>query len=80
MPSLYLDFRSLYIYVLKRGLFISIYSEWGKPDEEEGKKEKPKVIDQANFGLSGALATDENTGNMYKGVLMKVSCAEKNLS
>lgn len=44
----------------------------GKPglgSEEEEKK--PLVVDKANFGLTGALAKDAQTGNVYKGVVLK---------
>jgi len=45
---------------------------WGKVDEEEGGEEgekKPSV--KADFGLSGALAGDEATGNVLNGVVLK---------
>lgn len=49
-------------------------SEWGKPAEDaEGKDDKPPaLVEKPNFGLSGALAKDAKTGNMYKGVPLKV--------
>ena len=34
---------------------------------------RSQVKEQANFGLSGALAEDQRTGNVYKGVVMKWS-------
>lgn len=47
---------------------------WGniaKEEEEQREKDKQKgpVVEKekANFGLSGALAKDEVTGNMYNG-------------
>ena len=55
-----------------------IDSDWGKPaaegeggEGEDGEK-KPLVVDKANFGLTGALAKDTRTGNIYKGVVLKV--------
>lgn len=45
------------------------YSE--KEEEEEGKEKPPQEL--ANFGLSGKLAKDQTTGNVYKGVVLKVS-------
>lgn len=30
------------------------------------------MVDKANFGLTGALAKDTRTGNIYKGVVLKV--------
>lgn len=33
--------------------------------------EKPKNKQKANFGLSGALASDEHTGNVFNGVVLK---------
>jgi smad nuclear-interacting protein 1 len=47
---------------------------WGKADEheDEGKEPGPDKV-KANFGLSGALAKDVNTGNVYKGILLKWS-------
>lgn len=47
---------------------------WGKAEEEEGKTTlKPEEKEKANFGLSGALNEDEETGKLYKGVLLKWS-------
>lgn len=49
---------------------------WGR-EEEDIVDEKPQVPDEqkvkADFGLSGALAKDVNTGNMYNGVVLKWS-------
>lgn len=49
---------------------------WGNIAKEEDEQyEKDKLIvpvaekEKANFGLSGALAKDEVTGNMYNGEL-----------
>jgi len=51
---------------------------WGKASAEEeleaqaeGEGEGNVVQQKANFGLSGALAEDEATGNMKNGVVMK---------
>lgn len=51
-------------------------SDWGKPaaEEEEDGEKKPLVVDRPNFGLTGALAKDTRTGNVYKGVVLKVIC------
>lgn len=50
---------------------------WGnaaleEPPVPEGE-EKPVVVEKANFGLSGALAKDVTTGNVYNGVVLKWS-------
>jgi len=47
---------------------------WGKgegllKEDDEGKEEAPKF--KADFGLSGALAKDEKTGNIVNGVVLK---------
>jgi len=43
-------------------------------DEEGGTNDGPKKAPQKpNFGLSGALAQDDGTGNVYNGVLLKFS-------
>jgi smad nuclear-interacting protein 1 len=42
-------------------------------DEGEPADEEPQYKQAANFGLSGALAKDVGTGNLYKGVLLKWS-------
>ena len=51
---------------------------WGNVgrEEEEERKNKPEAVKEedkvkANFGLSGALAKDEITGNLLNGVLLK---------
>jgi smad nuclear-interacting protein 1 len=41
--------------------------------EEEVVDEEPQYKQAANFGLSGALAKDVGTGNLYKGILLKWS-------
>ena len=48
---------------------------WGKPEDEEdaSKSKLPEEKEKANFGLSGALNEDENTGKLYKGILLKWS-------
>ncbi|KAJ1434484.1 SMAD/FHA domain-containing protein [Ochromonadaceae sp. CCMP2298] len=47
---------------------------WGKPEENEPEEEaEPIVKEKANFGLTGALAKDEVTGNIVKGVVLKWS-------
>ena len=47
--------------------------EWGNPGEDED--EKPEVAEEdkvkADFGLSGALAKDEVTGNTLHGIVLK---------
>ncbi|CAM9708978.1 unnamed protein product, partial [Hapterophycus canaliculatus] len=40
-----------------------------KEEEEENAEKPPQEL--ANFGLSGKLAKDQNTGNVYKGVVLK---------
>ena len=54
----------------------SVNAVWGNIAKEEDEQyEKDKLIvpaaekEKANFGLSGALAKDEVTGNMYNGEL-----------
>lgn len=54
----------------------SASAAWGniaKEEDEQYEKDKLKVPvaekEKANFGLSGALAKDEVTGNMYNGEL-----------
>lgn len=46
---------------------------WGKEiTREENTKEKPKEPEhKPNFGLSGALAKDEKTGNIVNGIVLK---------
>lgn len=46
---------------------------WGRPDlEDDGGDEHPDPdAAKPDFGLSGALAKDEKTGNMYKGHVLK---------
>jgi len=45
---------------------------WGRPDlEDEPKPEADVDAEKPNFGLSGALAKDEVTGNIYKGHVLK---------
>lgn len=63
----------------KNSLIDSKKQIWGNVAEEEEKKEieykKKKEIEEnkvkANFGLTGALAKDAVTGNVYNGVLLK---------
>lgn len=45
---------------------------WGKQEDEE-KEEEPVEVEKPNFGLTGALAKDQATGNMQNGVVMKFS-------
>lgn len=40
--------------------------------QEEDEQEEQKPQELANFGLSGKLAKDQTTGNVYKGVVLKV--------
>lgn len=42
-----------------------------KKEEEKEEEEKPPPEFKPNFGLSGALAKDTETGNVYKGVVLK---------
>ena len=45
---------------------------WGQPMEPPKEEEKPKEPEyKPDFGLSGALAKDERTGNMVNGVVLK---------
>jgi smad nuclear-interacting protein 1 len=50
---------------------------WGNAALEETSvppnQDKPVVVEKANFGLSGALAKDATTGNVYNGVVLKWS-------
>ncbi|KAK1936575.1 Smad nuclear-interacting protein 1 [Phytophthora citrophthora] len=46
--------------------------QWGKQEDEE-KEEEPVEVEKPNFGLTGALAKDQTTGNMQNGVVMKFS-------
>jgi smad nuclear-interacting protein 1 len=56
----------------------TVWGNVGAEEEYELQKRKEKGEDvpeekkeKANFGLTGALAKDEETGNMYNGVLLK---------
>ncbi|CAH0486515.1 hypothetical protein KXD40_002396 [Peronospora effusa] len=44
---------------------------WGKQEDEE--KEESIEMEKPNFGLTGALAKDQTTGNMQNGVVIKFS-------
>lgn len=45
---------------------------WGRPDLEDVEPQVPDAdAEKPNFGLSGALAKDETTGNVYKGHVLK---------
>ena len=50
---------------------------WGRDEPDEGVDQPPPIPEEqkvkADFGLSGALAKDANTGNMYNGVVLKWS-------
>ena len=55
---------------------------WGDADtntnantnqEEEGAEVQEQEAHKPNFGLSGALANDDKTGNVYNGILLKFS-------
>jgi smad nuclear-interacting protein 1 len=49
---------------------------WGReelPDEEEEEEAPVTDVQKPDFGLSGALASDAQTGNMYNGVVLKFS-------
>ena len=54
-------------------LVVSFGCGWAafEKEEEEGKEKAPQEL--ANFGLSGKLAKDQATGNVYKGVVLKVN-------
>jgi len=47
--------------------------KWGKAEDNEDSEEEfaDEYAQKANFGLSGALAKDEKTGNVYKGIVLK---------
>ena len=49
--------------------------QWGNPGVEEEVKEEvnPEEVVKANFGVTGALAKDKVTGNVYNGVVLKWS-------
>uniref|UniRef100_A0AAV1UX96 FHA domain-containing protein n=1 Tax=Peronospora matthiolae TaxID=2874970 RepID=A0AAV1UX96_9STRA len=50
--------------------------EWGKQEEKDGKGEEEEElveVEKPNFGLTGALAKDQTTGNMQNGVVLKFS-------
>ncbi|KAI9907824.1 hypothetical protein PsorP6_004810 [Peronosclerospora sorghi] len=49
----------------------SSFRRWGKKEDE--KKEEPYEVEKPNFGLSGALAKDQMTGNLQNGVVLKFS-------
>jgi len=54
---------------------------WGGTENETANEDgddteeaiNPEDVQKPNFGLSGALANDETTGNLYNGVLLKFS-------
>lgn len=48
---------------------------WGNPglEEPEPEPEEPVEKQKPDFGLSGALAKDTQFGNVYNGVVLKVS-------
>ena len=48
-------------------------SEWGYKGEDPEQDEKPDPEHKANFALTGALAKDTETGNMYRGIVLKFS-------
>ena len=45
----------------------------GEGGAEQGDEAKQQEKKKADFGLSGALASDERTGNVYNGILLKFS-------
>lgn len=45
--------------------------DWGAPEEPEETGEDAVEKEKANFGLSGMLAADRRTGNVYNGVVLK---------
>jgi smad nuclear-interacting protein 1 len=47
--------------------------EWEKPQEQDTSDIPPEQKVKSNFGLTGALAKDERTGNVHNGVLLKYS-------
>ena len=69
------DFSSIMTSAMSRGGGGAIEGRevWGRPDEDDKAedKEPPVEKEKANFGLSGALAGDEETGNVLNGVLLK---------
>ncbi|OQR96260.1 hypothetical protein ACHHYP_16542 [Achlya hypogyna] len=44
---------------------------WGQPEAPKSGDEVPVVVEKPNFGLTGALAKDNLTGNTKNGVVMK---------
>lgn len=49
---------------------------WGKQEDQQaaGEAQEPEQpVEKPNFGLSGALAKDQATGNVQNGVVMKWS-------
>ncbi|CAH0514763.1 unnamed protein product [Peronospora belbahrii] len=46
--------------------------QWGGKQEDE-EKEEPVEVEKPNFGLTGALAKDQTTGNTLNGVVIKFS-------
>lgn len=48
-------------------------AETGEGGAEQGDDAKQQEKKKADFGLSGALASDERTGNVYNGILLKFS-------
>ncbi|TDH70051.1 hypothetical protein CCR75_000837 [Bremia lactucae] len=57
---------------VKKSRDFSHLVKWGKPEHEE-KEDEPGEVEKPNFGLTGALAKDQTTGNMHNGVVMKFS-------
>lgn len=47
--------------------------QWGKKSDQPPSKKDSGPKELANFGVSGALAKDESTGNIYNGVQLKFS-------
>ncbi|TMW60377.1 hypothetical protein Poli38472_000419 [Pythium oligandrum] len=47
--------------------------EWGKQEDNKESDEPELPVEKPNFGLSGALAKDQATGNVQNGVVMKWS-------
>lgn len=51
----------------------SHYGPASEEDAADAEETAPQPVEKANFGLTGALAKDERTGNMVNGVVLKCS-------
>lgn len=54
---------------------VVVYLRWGKQEEKDVNEEEEELVEveKPNFGLTGALAKDQTTGNMQNGVVLKFS-------